>query len=335
VLAVPDFTVHRTKLADWLELSCLSATDGRMGFSTLVSASDLAKEEQAEDIAEDDTFDEQLILSVQEEISWRRKAIGVDYPFQIDDKGTYMEVASDVTAAGTAYLFCLFLSHAYDRTIIPKSLAPIITNNARNLFQSCSTVAAAGFVQGTAISFGWPRPDKAGFLKALHEAYTLFGDGTPLKKPRLGAPKKVKDNGIDVIAWRHSVDGLAGTQYLLGQVASGADWVDKSVVSDSIHFHKYWFAHQPASQHQDAMFMPFCLEPEHSDPADTYERVLGDYMQSLGYRYGNVFYRYRIARYVADGMRLHKEGQFRIDGASDLPRVAKWVKNYLERLRAT
>jgi hypothetical protein len=334
VLAIPDVTVHRTKLADWLELNALSSPDARIGFSTLVSAADMAKEEQEEDIAEDDTADEQLILTVQDEIIRRRKYIGDDYPFRIDDAGEYMEVTANITDTGAVYLFCLFLSHAFDPTVVPKRLAPRVDNRVRDLFQACATIAAAGFVQGTAISFGWPRPDRTAFLKALQRVYALFGDGTPLKRARPAAPKKVKDNGIDVIAWRPSIDGLPGTHYLLGQVASGADWVDKSVVTDSEHFHKYWFKHQPSCQHQDAMFMPFCLEPEQGDPMATYDEVLKDHMQSLGYKYGNVFYRYRVARHLADGLRLHGQGGHTIERVADLPKVARWVKTYVQRLKA-
>jgi len=55
VLAIPDATVHRAKLADWLELSALSSPDGRIGFGTLISAAELSKEEQSQDISEDDT----------------------------------------------------------------------------------------------------------------------------------------------------------------------------------------------------------------------------------------------------------------------------------------
>jgi hypothetical protein len=334
VLAIPDTTVHRTKLADWLELNALSSPDGRIGFGTLVSASDLSKEDQPEDIAEDDTSDEDLVFSVQSEIEWRRKLIGADYPFQIDDKGQSMQLAADITDTGAAYLLCLFLSHAKDRTIISKRFAPKITNKVRDLFQACATVAAGGFVQGTAISFGWPRPNKTSFLKTLHRVYKLFGDGTPVKRPRPAASKAVKDDGIDVIAWRPSIDGLPGTQYLLGQVASGGDWVDKSVVADSKHFHKYWFEIQPGCQHQDAMFMPFCLEPVDADPAASYEDVLKDHMQSLGYRYGNVFYRYRVAKFVGDGIRIHKEGQHVIERAKDFPKISRWVKSYRKRLVA-
>src|SRR5262249_52379682 len=155
--------------------------------------------------------------------------------------------------AGAIYLFCLFLSHAYDHSIIPKALAPTIDNAVRDLFQACSTVAAAGYVEGIAMSFGWPRPAGAHFLESLRRIYALLGAGTPGTEPRAAAPEDVKDDGVDIIAWRPSRDNLPGTHYLLGQVASGENWVDKSVAADSEMFHKYWFYPQPATPHQNAM----------------------------------------------------------------------------------
>ncbi len=286
MLAVPDDTVHRTKIADWLELKAISSPDGRVGFGTLIAATALAEEEQPEDMADEDIREDDLVLSVQAEIARRRNNMGDDYPFRIDDNGRAMQFNASLSNAGSVYLFCLFLSHAYDRTIVPKALAPKVTNKTRDLFQACATVAAGGYVQGPSTSFGFPRPNGASFLKALHRVYKAFGDGTPRKKPRAAAARKIKDNGIDIIAWRRSIDNLPCTLYMIAQVASGADWVDKSVVADRQHFHNYWFTAVPGSQPTDAMFMPFGLEPE--DPADgtPYEEVLKDYMQSVGYKFG-------------------------------------------------
>jgi len=335
MFAIPDPTVHVTKLADWLELNALSSPDGQFGFGTLVSASDMSKDGQAEDIADEDISDETLVLAAQAEIARRHKIIGQEYPFRIAENGQSMHVVSNISDTGAVYLLCLFLSHANDRTIVPKKLAPKITDKVRNLFQSCATVAAAGFVKGAAISFGWPRPNKTQFLKALKKAFKLFADGKPVNQPRPAASQNVKDDGIDVMAWRPTADGLAGTQYLLGQVASGKDWVDKSVVADSVHFHKYWLKVQPACQHQDAMFMPFCLEPPpQADKSTTYDEVLRDHMQDLGYRYGNMFYRYRIAQFVPEGIRLHAEGVHTVEGPESFADVRKWVRNYRKRLIA-
>ena len=304
-----------------------------MGFETLLSAAALAEDEQAQDDADEDIKEDALVLSTQAEIERRRNNIGNDYPFGIDDNGRAMQFVTPVSMAGSVYLFCLFLSHAFDRTIVPKVLAPRVTNKTRDLFQACATIAAGGYVQGPAMSFGFPRPDGTSFLKALHRVYELFGDGRPRKRPRAAAAKKIKDNGIDIIAWRRSIDNLPCTVYLIAQVASGEDWVDKSVVTDREHFHKYWFSVMPGSQPQDAMFMPFGLEPEDPEDGTLYSEVLKDYMQSVGYRYGTLFYRDRIARHLADGLQLVADGEQHIERVPDLAKVVRWVERYTERLR--
>lgn len=334
MLALPDESVHKTKFADWLELKAISSPDGRVGFGTLISAAALSENEQNENILDESTAEDRLVLSVQGEIARRSNHIGNDYPFKIDDMGQAMQFVTPLTIVGSVYLFCLFLSHAFDRTIIPKELAPKVTNETRDLFQACSTIAAGGFVQGPSISFGFPRPDGAEFLKTLHRVYKLFGDGRPRKRPRVAAARRLKDNGIDIIAWRRSIDNLAGTLYLIAQVASGADWKDKSVIADRQHFHKYWFDEEPASQPHDAMFIPFGLEPEDPEDGTPYEDVLRDHMQSVGYRYGTLFYRDRIAKHLADGLQCISDGEQNIERLPEIDKVVAWVCTYAGRLRA-
>jgi len=334
VFAVPDETTPRTKVADWLELEAIASPDGRIAFGTLVSATALTENKENQDIGDDDAHKDELVLSVQGEIARRLRNIGDDYPFRIDDKGRALEFRTPVSLVGSVYLFCLFLSHAFDRTIMPDNLAPEITNRIRDLFQACSTVAAGGYIQGPAVSFGFPRPDGTEFLKALRRVYRLFGDGRPCRKPRKASPPKVKDNGVDIIAWRPSIDDLPVMPYLIGQVASGADWEDKSVKADRNQFHKYWFVEQPASQPQDAMFVPFGLEPANEKQEEDYEALLKDHMQLLGHKFGNLFYRDRIARHVAHGLQLIADGEQRIERHADLTEVVQWVEAYTERLRA-
>lgn len=335
MLAIPDRAAHVTKLADWVELTTVRSPDGLIGFSTLASAYALSEEEQPHDIGEEDADGEALLIAVQHEIESRRTCIGPDYPFWVDAKGEYIQVSPAPTLAGAIYLFCLFLSHAYDRTIIPEAMAPGVDNAARDLFQACATVAAAGYVEGIAISFGWPRPEGTRFLEALHRVWELFGDGKPVDEPRPAAPEEVKDDGIDIIAWRPSPDALPGTLYLLGQAASGADWVDKSVVSDSERFHKYWFQRQPATPHQNAMFIPFCLEPKgQNQEVNAAQEVLVDHMQRLMHKHGIIFYRYRVACYAAKGLHIHGQGQYLIERVADLPRIVEWVRVYSQTLRA-
>ena len=334
MLAVPDETAHRTKRADWLELKAIASPDARIGFGTLVSGTALTENDQEPNIADEDIAEEELVLGVQNEIARRAQVMGTDYPFRIDDKGRALHFVTPVSQAGSVYLFCLFLSHAFDRAIVPKKLAPKVTNNTRDLFQACSTIAAGGFVEGPSKSFGFPRPDGSTFLTALHRIYKLFGDGKPVTEPRPAAAKRIKDNGIDIIAWKRSPDGLPCTVYLIGQVASGNDWKDKSVKADRIHFHSYWFRTQPASQAHDAVFMPFGLEPEDPEDGTPYEEVLTDYMQEKGYRFGNLFYRDRVVSHLAKGLQLIAEGELEIERHGALTKIIKWVENYTKRLQA-
>ncbi len=106
------------------------------------------------------------------------------------------------------------------------------------------------------------------------------------------------------------------------------------MVPDRQHFHKYWFEDVPGSQPHDAMFMPFGLEPEDPEDGTAYDDVLTDYMQSVGYRYGDLFYRDRIARHLADGLQLIAYGETNIERAGEIAQIVKWVETYTEKLRA-
>ena len=333
MLSIPDLNEHVTMLADWLELKALLSPDGRIGFGTLVSATDLDIEEQEEDIADEDLRQEGTVIAVQSVIAERRKVVGsADYPFVVDDDGSAMQRVAPVTPVGAIYLFCLFLSHAYDRTILPEALAPKIDNDVRDMFQVCATVAAAGYVDGPAMSFGWPRPDSASFLDALKRIYGMFGDGTPHDSEPAGAPEQVKDDGIDVIAWKPSPDGLPGTQYLLGQVASGNDWDKKSVITYIDMFHQFWFSRQPASPETPAMFMPFCFKSKRDEDATlTQENAVGK-MQRLTAQFGVLFYRYRMLHYAAKG--IIASAQHLVERIDELPRVQLWVQEYSDQLWA-
>ena len=82
------------------------------------------------------------------------------------------------------------------------------------------------------------------------------------------------------------------------------------------------------------MFIPFGLEPENAQQEADYEKLLNDYMASIAYRYGNLFYRDRIARHLAQGLQLIAAGERHIERGADLGQVAEWVEEYTERLRA-
>jgi hypothetical protein len=325
--SLPDRVSAPTKFADFLELSAVCAGTQSVPTRAVIANYSMEQDEEEKDWAEEDTAIEGLLLAVQDVILRRAETIGAAYPFRTNDSGGRVEFSGVIDEVTSLYLFPLILSHAYDRTIIGEADAPKLTNDVRNWFQSLSTIAAGGFVDGEAVSFGWPRPDRSGFVAALKSTYSRFGEGKPLDKPRPGAPKNIKDGGIDIIAWRPSIDGLPGGKiYLLGQVASGRNWTAKSVKLDATLFHKHWFSEAPATDHKAAMFMPFALEPEDpSDPATKYEELLKDYASIKTDEFGDIFYRDRLSHYALRGKNLIEAGNKNIDGSSAVSKIRDWV----------
>lgn len=333
MFAVPDESDHRAKFADWLELKAISSPDARVGFGTLISAAALTENEQDDNIADQDAEEDRLVQAAQEEIERRQASVGDGYPFRIDPKGNALCFVTPLKPVGVVYLFCLYLTQVADHTIIKKADAPKINNKVRDLFQACSTVAAGDYVGGPAVSFGWPRTSGKDFLAELKAVYKEFGDGKPHKTPRPGASRAVKDNGIDVIAWKRQADRLPGTHYLVGQVASGSNWEGKSVTTDRKHFHDFWFERAPGSHATDAMFIPFNLEPEMSDDSTPYQEVLNDYVAGLNYKFGDLFYRDRVARNFAFGLGVVEAGETYFESHKELPKIVRWVNNYSKRLQ--
>ncbi len=82
------------------------------------------------------------------------------------------------------------------------------------------------------------------------------------------------------------------------------------------------------------MFIPFGLEPEDPEDGTPYDDVLKDYMQSVGYEFGTLFYRDRIAKHLAKGLQLVAAGQQNIERVGDIGKIVKWVETYTEKLRA-
>ncbi|MCL5736612.1 MAG: hypothetical protein M1274_13690 [Actinobacteria bacterium] len=292
---------------------------------------EIAQDEQDEDSADDDSKREELCEAVQQEIAIRLNSIGAAYPFRLSERGTYLEFLPLHGPESAIYLFCLFLSHVPDRSIIPDNLKPVADNGIRDLFQVCCTVAAAGHVNGDASCFGWPRPDGTDFLEALKALYTRIGIGVPHDEAPAGAPIYIKDGGIDIIAWCPAIDGMGVTSYFVAQAASGKGWSEKSVKNDEEVFHDFWFKHKVAAERTRGIFIPFCIEPDSPVVGRTTEEKLQGYLNLLTHRFGTVFYRYRIPEMAVRGLRRMSDGAF-VDRCGELEQVCTWVDSYCSQL---
>jgi hypothetical protein len=83
-----------------------------------------------------------------------------------------------------------------------------------------------------------------------------------------------------------------GQPYLIGQVASGRNWQEKSVKQYIDPLNQNWFVRMPRSIPQPAMFIPFCIIPR--GVAGVREQL--DYYTPL---FGNLYYRLVLPHYAA------------------------------------
>jgi hypothetical protein len=202
---------------------------------------------------------------VLDELCSRASVLGEFYPFRIETRGQNWRLVhvedcdeAEAKAARACYVFCLLTSAIRDRRIQGAGVAPL-TLALPNHFQAIATAAAAGVLGGEVVSFGWPRPEGTAFMPALQSVAGMLGMGTPRDTAPLWSNGHEKDSGIDVIAWRDFADFQPGKLVLFGQVASGNNWTEKSVNSDTPRFLS-WFSEHPTKHYIPAIFIPF---PQH------------------------------------------------------------------------
>jgi hypothetical protein len=335
LISAPSTEDHPTVLADWLEMLAIASPERQSNILSLAEVRDITQDTEAEDVADFDAGNDAIISRVTTELEHRIKLLNSAYPFRINEAGSLLKMQNGLGTGATIYLFCLLMSHVSNSSLLERFDLSTEAQTGRDIFQICATLSAAGFCEGAAVSFGWPRLDRTTFAEKLVQTYTTFGDGRPRAVPEPGAPEHIKDGGIDVIAWRPPRDRLPGTIYLLGQVASGHRWQDKSVLKDIDTFHWAWFEVQPTSQSIGAMFVPFCITDTGESAGDFAEQeLLISKMQFITKEFGNFLYRYRLPFFADRVARLNAEGVTPIEGFSEVGRIIEWVNAFSARLEA-
>jgi hypothetical protein len=276
-------TDTRSRVADWLEVTSLASPRNVATRSDLLGLYDLL-DEDGHALERDEVSGEYLEVEiledsraesadvVLEELTYRASVLGDFYPFKIELRGQNWrlvlspEVAdTENQAARACYTFCLLTSAIRDRCIQGIGVVSL-ERTLPNHFQAIAAEAAAGVLGGDVVSFGWPRPAGTGFLPALHDMARRLRIGTPRETAPLWSNNREKDAGIDVIAWRDFSDVRPGKLVLFGQVASGNNWTEKSVKSDTPRFLS-WFSEHPTKHYIPAIFIPF---PQHHACAGRY-----------------------------------------------------------------
>jgi hypothetical protein len=333
LISAPSTEDHPTILADWLELLALSSAKRESSILSLGDVADITQDTEAEDIGDFDATVEAIISRVTTEIEDRVRQLRTAYPFEINTAGTVLTLRENINTGAAVYLFCLLISHVSNSSLLDNFDLTNEAQTGRDIFQICATLSAAGYCEGPAVSFGWPRRDRSGFAAKLAETYASFGDGTPRAIPQPAAPERIKDGGIDVIAWRPTTDGLPGTFYLLGQVASGHLWRTKTVLKDIGFFHWAWFEVEPVSLPTGAMFVPFCITDTGESATDFADQAFViNKMQFIVKEFGHFIYRYRLPFYAGKARALWAAGTAPIEGLDEVPRILDWVEKFKVRL---
>ena len=335
----------RSRLADWLELETLVRPRAVATRSDVLRLYDFI-EDDGHDLELDEMTGEVLEAEILEhgraecadevlaEIEHRVQVLDTDYPFEFDLARYQWRLSiaapiqdARIRAARTCYLFCLLTSAIRDERIIGSTAA--LRRSMANHFQAIATDAAAGVLNGQAISFGFPRLSGLGFRPALADASRQMRLGTPLETPPLHSNGQEKDAGIDVIAWRDFRDDRPSKLVLLGQVASGYNWKEKSVKNDTYRFFD-WFSQPPTEHYIPSIFIPFPLHHEcYAQAGVAFEDVAVANAYHFERGFGIIIDRLRIVETAA--VRLAKA----YDGTSDstLGSLESWMGEVLHLAR--
>ena len=319
-------------IADWFELHVLASEFGISGINDLQRMWDTRRNAEGDspdgrtdDIPGNDG-DEQFVEFILIEIRERIEYLDDAYPFEFNATGQSLQLKSEIDLGQYVYLFCLLLSSAKNAEIFELDKFNYeLTNVVRDLFQACAAWAAAGAISGSSCSFGFPRPDGSNFLGKLKKTYALIGEGTVREAPLPGVSPSPKDEGIDIIAWGDRPDRAPGRQYLLGQVATGNNWQNKSVVEYIKPFHENWFSDIPSSVPTHAMFVPHCIERG----GETLQQKIHIFTK----RYGHFYYRYVIPKFAKLGHELGVRRVASVDRINDSEKVKTWVTDTLTAMR--
>jgi len=358
-LEAPDLSSRRARLADWIELQALASArksaaislirsqvrrqgDGRERASDVdADADDTGEAEITERLADD------LEQKLSEELAFRVDNVGDAYPFELvtnsAGRSQLLKLRSTWNSAASgelAYVFCLLDSGIRDGLIKCPASARRLVDAIGNVFQICSCVAVGGYFNAEVVSFGFPRATGTSFLPALRQVWGRYGSYSIRDRIPHGFDDKLKDGGIDIIAWRHFADGFAATLIMFVQVASGLDWKDKEVAGD-VRTLKMWFA-GPAIEHfVPAICIPFPLWFDLDEPAldadgkrSTFSNgVQNRFMYREG-KFGVIFDRGRIARFWAHALAAQaaKLLPHPVDGIDRISEVEGWVSEVMSRL---
>ena len=349
----PDVQSTRVRFADWLEILALTSDSKRVPIAALkdvrrielddrAPATDIdADLEEAGDPEITDRLGSELDDRVVEELDFRKTKLGPAYPFELvgghKSEPIVLRLREGWNTPGEGklfYTFCLLDSAIRGKLI---SADQRIAEEARlvreigKVFQICACLAIGGYLGLEVVSFGFPRASGDDFLPALRNVWQRYGSFDVRTNIPHGFDDKLKDGGVDIIAWRHFHDRYAATVLMFVQVASGLDWKDKEVGGD-VRSIRNWFEGTSFEHFTPAICIPFPLWFDLDEPPRGSTGNAEPFYTSVARRFifrekkfGVIFDRGRIACESGEAVKRLPDIQPPVDGTELIAEVQAWV----------
>jgi len=235
----PSEATNPIVLADWLELSALTADDGNASHGDLQRVMNRLGVDDCDSICTD----------CMTELHRRVAAAQDSYPFTFS--GTLLKMRGD-WGGYAPYIFCLLLSYCDEKTKNIKGLQHEV------MFEELACLAARNYIGGDVVRFGAPRTDlPSGFIDALTVVCSKVKEWSPVA----GKTLRKKDGGLDLVAWKHFPDGQIGKIILFGHCASGSNWDNKINELQPNDFCTRWLGGD-RSPVVKSFFIPHRLSPD-------------------------------------------------------------------------
>ena len=236
------------QLADWLEIYALISGDKNSSRGDLESALRAASLFEPEG----DEAIQQKLLEVFQELEDRTKSADHAYPFHLE--GGVLS-AKECWEEYPAYVFCLCLSYFGVKQSKASKAFP------RRWFEHISRDALMYYLGGEGLRFGSPRlKDEipTSFERAIDFVCTKMKEGGSYRGG--GLPDR-KDDAVDIIAWKHFPDQLAGKLIIFGNCATEKDWEgSKKTELVPAAFCSDWMTDMPKCEIVKSLFIPHRVE---------------------------------------------------------------------------
>ena len=308
---------------DWLECVAIVNPNCRAQLRAVLDNYRIEDDEPESDQIDDSSYEDAELAEIETLHNLRKEALGDAYPFELSENGTELIYLRDsVGHPADAYIMCLLVS-ANRR--LPggwhSELDHLKLELTQRIIQLVATVALAGVAKGPAISLGWPRENDPTIIGILNRAAGMGSCVVPNEKPNLLIARSGdKDGGVDILAWERVIAPQATPGHVwLGQVASGLNWIDKSVIQDRQVFME-GYIHSPGTPNWNgATIIPFTRDRDHI------RRSQQDY------RHGKILDRHSLPTYFAEGLRLYAAG-VPMDESVNVPELARWNREMIAAL---